>query len=112
MLDFRLKLANADKERRRILLPEVDRGTETNIETFKQKIRAYVHYALPGGAFEEQFGRVNKRVVWIVTRGGQNRLGELRKWREEELGEQELEHANKLFRFSLLEPVSTRGEDH
>jgi hypothetical protein len=54
MLDFRLKLANADKERRRILLAEVDRGTETNIEVFKQKIRAYVHYALPGGVFEEQ----------------------------------------------------------
>src|SRR6266566_672578 len=107
MLDFRLKLANADKERRRILLPEVDRGTETNIETFKQKIRAYVHYALPGGAFEEMFGRANKRVVWIVTRGGQNRLYTLRKWCEEELAEQELEHEYNLFRFTLLEQVKT-----
>jgi len=85
MLDSRLKLANADKERRCILLAEVDRGTETNIEAFKQKIRAYVHYALPGGAFEEQFGRANKRVVWIVTKGGENRLWTLRKWCEEEL---------------------------
>ncbi len=107
MLDFRLKLANADKERRRILLAEVDRGTETNIETFKQKIRAYVHYALPGGTFEEQFGRANKRVVWIVTKGGQNRLYTLRKWCEEELAEQELEHEYNLFRFTLVEQVRT-----
>jgi len=107
MLDSRLKLANADKERRCILLAEVDRGTETNIEAFKQKIRAYVHYALPGGAFEEQFGRANKRVVWIVTKGGENRLWTLRKWCEEELAEQELDHECNLFRFTLLEQVRT-----
>jgi hypothetical protein len=108
MLDFRLRLHQADaKERRRIILSEIDRGTETNIEEFKKKIRAYVHYALPGGAFEEMFGRTNKRVVWIVTKGGENRLWTLRKWCEEELAEQELDHEYNLFRFTLLEQVKT-----
>ena len=106
MLDFRMQLHQTDaKERRRIILPEIDRGTETNIEEFKKKIRAYVHYALPGGAFEQMFGRANKRVVWIATKGGENRLYTLRKWCEEELAEQELDHEYNLFRFTLLEQV-------
>ncbi len=105
MLDFRLKLANTDKERRRILLPEIDRGTETNIEEFKKKIRAYVYYAYPDGAFEEQFGKANKRVVWIVTKGGENRMNTIRKWCEDELAEQELEHEWNLFRFTTLDQV-------
>ncbi len=105
MMDFRLQLANSDKQRRRILLPEIDRGTETNIEEFKKKIRAYVHYALPDGAFEELFGKANKRVVWIVTKGGENRMYTLRKWCEDELAEQELEHEFNLFRFTTLDQV-------
>lgn len=105
MMDFRLKLANAAKERRRVLLPEIDRGTETNIEEFKQKIRAYVSYALPGGAFEDMFGKANKRVVWIVTKGGESRVYTLRKWCEEELALQDLEHEYNLFRFTSVEQV-------
>lgn len=106
MLDFRLQLANSEKkERRRILLPEIDRGTETNIDEFKKKIRAYVHYAAPDGAFEQRFGRVNKRVVWIVTKGGENRLTTIRKWCEDELMEQDLAHEFNLFRFTRVDHV-------
>jgi len=106
MLDFRLTLANSEKkDRRRILLPEIDRGTETNIDEFKKKIRAYVHYAYPDGAFEQRFGDVDKRVVWIVTRGGENRLYTIRKWCEDELEEQHLEHEYNLFRFTKVDHV-------
>ncbi len=110
MLDFRLTLAQGNKERRRILLPEIDRGTETNIEEFKKKIRAYVHYALPDGPFDEQFGPVNKRVVWIVCKGGENRATTIRKWCEDELLGQELEHEFNLFRFVTLAQVSHTDE--
>ena len=110
MMDFRLKLANADKERRRIILPEIDRGTETNIEEFKRKIRAYVYYSYPGGAFEEMFGKANKRVVWIVTKGGENRMNTIRKWCEDELMEQELEHEFNLFRFVTVDQVKRIDE--
>src|SRR5207248_5556850 len=48
MLDFRMTLPQAaGKERRRIILPEIDRGSETNIEEFKKKILAYIYYSLP-----------------------------------------------------------------
>jgi hypothetical protein len=109
MLDFRLQLhETAQKQRRRIILPEVDRGTETDIEEFKRKILAYIHYSLPGGAFEERFGKVNKRVAYIITKGGESRLITLRKWCEDVLREQDLEHEFNLFRFSLVERVSVK----
>lgn len=106
MLDFRMTLANSEKERRRVILTEVDRGTETEIERFKKKLSAYVHYALPGGAFEEQFGKANKRVAWIVTKGGERRMNTIRKWCEDELLEQGLEHEFNLFRFTSVEQVT------
>ncbi len=104
MLDFRMRLVNAEKERRRVILPEIDRDTETNIEAFKKKISAYVYYSLPGGAFEEMFGKTNKRVAWIVTKGGQRRMNTIKKWCEDELMEQGLEHEFNLFRFTYVEP--------
>lgn len=106
MLDFRLKLANADKERRRVLLVEIDRGTETNIEDFKRKIHAYIPFALPDGAFTDLFGKANKRVVWIVTKGGENRMQTIRKWCEEELIKQGLEHEFNLFRFVTVDQMA------
>src|SRR5258708_330420 len=46
-MDFRLKLVNAQKERRRCIVLELDRGTEYDQEEFRKKLRDYVHYALP-----------------------------------------------------------------
>jgi hypothetical protein len=106
MLDFRMRLVNSEKERRRVILTEIDRDTETKIDEFKKKISAYVQYALPGGAFEEQFGRANKRVAWIVTKGGERRMNNIRKWCEDELLEQGLEHEFNLFRFTSVEQVT------
>ncbi len=105
LLDFRLQLAKAHKERRRILLPEIDRGTETFIDDFKQKICAYVHFLAPGGEFEQRCGKAEKRVPWIITKGGMNRVNTLRKWCEDELEEQGVEDAFDLFRFVLAEHV-------
>ncbi len=114
MFDFRLQLATSDKERRRVILPEIDRGSETEIERFKKKLSAYVYYAMPGGAFEEMFGKTNKRIAWIVTRGGEKRMKTIKKWCEDELMEQGLEHEFNLFRFTYLEQVTeinqTTGE--
>ena len=45
--------------------------------------------------------------MWIVTKGGENRLYTLRKWCEEELAEQELDHEYNLFRFTLVDQVKT-----
>lgn len=106
MLDFRMKPAGLDKERRRIILPEIDRGTETSQELFKKKILAYIHYALPGGGFSEQFGEnVNKRVAYFITKGGDNRLSTLLRWCEDVLSENDLEHEFNLFRFITVDPV-------
>ena len=105
LLDFRLKLAKTHKERRRVLLPEIDRGTETAIDDFKQKICAYVSYASAGGAFEQLFGKAEIRIPWIVTKRGINRINTLRQWCEDELAEQELEYAYNLFRFVLVDQV-------
>jgi hypothetical protein len=105
LLDFRLRLARAKKERRRLLFPEIDRGTETFIDVFKRKICAYVHFFTPGGPFEEQFGKAEKRVVWIVTEGGIDRIITLRQWCEDELEEQKLEYGFDYFRFVLVDKV-------
>jgi hypothetical protein len=105
MLDFRLKLADSEKEWRRVILIEVDRGTETNISTFKQKIHAYIPFAMPDGAFTELFGKANKRIVWIVTNGGEARMRTIKKWCEDELVKQGLEHEHNLFRFTTLSQV-------
>ena len=105
LLDFRLRLAKAQKERRRILLLEIDRGTETFIDEFKRKISAYVHYTAPGGAFAEKYGKAEIRIPWIVTNGGINRVITLRQWCEEELVEQGLEKASHVFRFVLVDHV-------
>ena len=105
MLDFRLRLANSDKERRRVLLLEVDRGSETNIEEFKRKIHAYIPFAMPDGAFTDLFGSANKRVVWIVTKRGKDRMETIKKWCEDELIKQGLEHEFNLFRFTTLDQV-------
>lgn len=114
MLDFRLQLVGSDKERRRVILTEIDRGSETEIERFKKKLSAYVYYALPGAAFEEMFGKANKRIAWIVTKGGQRRMQTIKKWCEDELREQGLEHEFNLFRFTYVEPITelnqTTGE--
>jgi hypothetical protein len=105
MLDFRLQLANADRQRRRVILPEIDRGTETNIETFKKKICAYLFFAMPDGAFTDLFGKGDKRVVWIVTKGGKTRMDTIKKWCEDELIKQGYEHEFNLFRFTTLDQV-------
>ncbi len=105
VLDFRMQRANAEKELRRVILIEIDRGTETNVEDFKRKIHAYIPYALPSGPFEQQFGRVNKRVVWIVTKGGARRRQTIQRWCEEELSKQGLEYENNLFRFTAVDQV-------
>ena len=105
MLDFRLKLADSEKQWRRVILIEVDRGTETNIETFKQKIHAYIPFAMPDGAFTDLFGKANKRIVWIVTNGGETRMRTIKKWCEDELIKQGLEHEFNLFRFTTLGQV-------
>ena len=105
MLDFRMQRADKDKELRRVILIEIDRGTETNIEEFKRKIHAYIPFALPDGAFTDLFGRANKRVVWIVTKGGETRMQTIRKWCEDELLKQGFAHENNLFRFMTVDQV-------
>lgn len=87
----------------------MDRGTETNIETFKQKIHAYIPFAMPDSAFTELFGKANKRVVWIVTKGGETRMRTIKKWCEDELIKQGLEHKFNLFRFTTLDQVQRPG---
>lgn len=103
-LFFSLKLANTDKVRQRAIILELDRGTETNIEEFKKKIRAYVHYAYPSGAYEQHFGDHDKRVVYATT-AGENRMRTIKKWCEEELLAQRLDHEANLFRFVTLPHV-------
>ncbi|GHO85191.1 hypothetical protein KSZ_31970 [Dictyobacter formicarum] len=103
MLDFRLRLYDAKvNEWRRVILFEVDRGTETNSKKFKEKILAYIHYCLPEGGFEKRYGKTNKRIAYIVTRGGEKRLIMLRHWCEEVLREQHFEQEQNLFRFTSI----------
>lgn len=106
VLDFRMKRDGASKELRRIILVEIDRGTETTQELFKKKILSYIHYALPGGGFADRFGEgVNKRVAYFITKGGENRLVTLKKWCEDVLSENDLEHEFNLFRFIRVDQV-------
>ncbi len=100
-LDFRLHLANTDKKRRKCIVLELDRGSETNMAEFKRKIRAYVHYASEGGAYQAMFGVKSITVAYITT-AGENRLRTIRAWCEQELKEQKLEYEAPLFRFAAL----------
>lgn len=113
ILDFRLHIqASEKKERRRVILLEIDRGTRTNIEAFKKKLLAYIHYLKQSGPFEAQFGKLNKRIAYIVTCGGENRLTTLRKWLEDVLSDQELEDAYNLFRFTTVSQVVDAKTGH
>jgi hypothetical protein len=100
-LDFRLQLANSPKKRRKCIVLELDRGSETNMAEFKKKIRAYVYYAYPGGPYEQMFGTQTITVAYLTT-AGENRLRMIKLWCEQELREQRLEHEAGLFRFSAL----------
>jgi hypothetical protein len=100
-LDFRLQLANAPKKRSKCIVVELDRGSESNMAEFKKKIRAYVHYAFPGGAYERVFGTQTITVAYVTT-AGENRLRMIKLWCEQELREQRLEHEAHLFRFTAL----------
>jgi hypothetical protein len=100
-LDFRLQLANSPKQRRKCIVVELDRGSETHIADFKKKIRAYVHYAFPGGAYEKRFGTQSITVVFATT-VGEHRANTMRLWCEQELKEQRLEQEASLFRFTAL----------
>ncbi len=106
-LDFRLTPAQAEqKERRRTIVLELDRGTEFDQEEFKKKIRDYVHYALPGeddspSPYETLFGTPYIIVAYATT-AGVNRMRTLRRWCEEELLEQQLDQEANLFRFTTL----------
>jgi len=100
-MDFRLQLANSSKKRRKCIIVELDRGSETNVGEFKKKIRAYVPYAYPGGAYEAMFG-TQTVIVAFATTAGERRLKTMLLWCEQELQEQRLEHEAPLFRFTAL----------
>jgi hypothetical protein len=100
-LDVRLKLPGAEKQKRRCIVLELDRGTTTNASTFKQKLRAYVHYAVEDGPYYQQFG-TNTIIVAYATTAGQDRLKMMRSWCEDELQQQRLSHEAELFRFACL----------
>jgi hypothetical protein len=100
-LDFRLQLANAPKKRRKCIVLELDRGSESNSAEFKKKLRAYVHYSYPGGPYEHMFG-TNTITVAYATTAGEKRLKMLLLWCEQALKEQKLEHEAPLFRFAAL----------
>ncbi len=100
-LDFRLSLANSPKRRRKCIVVELDRGSETNVAEFKKKIRAYVHYAYPGGPYETMFGTQAITVAFATT-AGENRLKTMLLWCEQELKEQRLQYDASLFRFTAL----------
>jgi hypothetical protein len=100
-LDFRLQLAHSPKKRRKCVVVELDRGSETNIAEFKKKIRAYVYYAFPGGAYETMFGTQAITVAFATT-AGEHRLKNMLLWCEQELKEQQLEQEAPLFRFTAL----------
>jgi len=80
---------------------ELDRGSETNVAEFKKKIRAYVHYAYPGGTYEAMFGTQTITVAFATT-AGEHRLRTMLLWCEQELKEQRLDQEAGLFRFTTL----------
>ncbi len=100
-LDFHLHLANTNKKRRKCIIIELDRGSETNVAEFKKKIRAYVHYAAEGGVYYQMFG-TNTITVAYATTAGENRLRTMQLWCEQELDEQRLDYDASLFRFTAL----------
>lgn len=100
-LYFSLTLANTEKKRRKGIIIELDRGSETNIAEFKKKIRAYVHFAIENGAYYQMFG-TNSITVAYATTAGENRLRTMQLWCEQELQEQRLDYDAALFRFTAL----------
>ncbi len=99
-LDFRLTQPNTEKKRRKCIVLELDRGT-TSMTPFKQKLRAYVHYAQENGAYYQQFG-TNAITVAYATTAGEDRCKAMVSWCEDELHEQRLDHEADLFRFTAL----------
>lgn len=99
-LDFRLKLPGAQKQRRKCIVFELDRGT-TSMTPFKQKLRAYVHYAAEDGSYYHQFG-TNTISIAYATTAGHERLSMMRSWCEDELTQQRLDHEAALFCFTAL----------
>lgn len=98
--DFRLKQLHMEKQRRKCIVLELDRGT-TSMSPFKQKLRAYVHYAIPDGVYFAQFG-TNAITVAYATTAGEDRLKTMLSWCEDELVQQRLDHEAALFRFTAL----------
>ena len=100
-IEFSLQLAQAKKKLYKSLLIEVDRGTQTsreNEQKLRRKMVAYVHYAVPGGAYQTQFGADNVTIAYI-TAAGEKRRKQLLVWCADEMKKQGLEYASGMFRF-------------
>ena len=100
-LDFRLQLANSPKRRRKCIVIELDRGSETNIAEFKKKIRAYVHYAYPDGPYQAMFG-TDYILVAFATTAGEGRFKQMLSWTEQTLTEMHETSEADLFRFAAI----------
>jgi len=96
-LDWRYTTSQGDKKRRCLVL-ELDRGT-AEMKKIKQKLRAYIHYAVSED-YTKVFGTNIIMVVYLTTKN--QRAVQLREWCEQELTLQgETENA-ALFRFAYL----------
>lgn len=96
-LDFRVTDPHRKIWRQPVLL-ELDRGTEDQ-RAFREKVQALVRYA--AGPYKEQFGTEFVTVA-VVTTEGQKRLGDLVRWCEAELTEQQVQQEADLFRLCCL----------
>ncbi len=96
-LDFRYTTPQG-KPKRRCLVLELDRGTE-DMQTTKQKLRAYTHCAV-SEEYVKIFGTNIIMVVYLATK--KQRAIQLREWCEQELTLQQQTDEADLFRFISL----------
>ena len=103
-LDIRMTPGGGKRQRQYNFWVELDRGTETNIAGFKQKIRTLLQAIITQKA-QEYFSVRQFSAIVFPTTAGEKRVEQMRKWTFDVLTEEKApEEIMTLFLFTFMSP--------